>query len=131
MNVNAKLVLKNILMKNISKNLIFQESTKALLLNYCLKHKMLSSNRKLMSRDVSPPPKKFFSRICNKLFENKSYWIRYKKISQLLLTDYVREATLFVCGSIFVGVVYDYVGCGCVCVCMWVVGVYGLGGDTV
>ena len=59
MNVNAKLVLKNILMKNISKNLIFQESTKALLLKYCLKHKMLSSNRK-MSRDVSPPPKKFF-----------------------------------------------------------------------
>ena len=60
MNVNAKLVLKNILMKNISKNLIFQESTKALLLKYCLKHKMLSSNRKLMSRDVSPPPKKIF-----------------------------------------------------------------------
>ena len=60
MNVNAKLVLKNILMKNISKNLIFQESTKALLLKYCLQHKMLSSNRKLMSRDVSPPPKKIF-----------------------------------------------------------------------
>ena len=117
MNVNAKLVLKNILMKNISKNLIFHESTKALLLNYCLKHKMLSSNRKLMSRDVSPPPKKIFSRICNKLFENKSYWIRYKKISQLLLTDYVREATLFVCGSILCGLwvcMCLYVGCWCV-----------------